>query len=108
MNKIENQLLLYIYDNGIISQRQLSNIMSCSLGLINKSLNHLKDLGYLNTNYNLTEIGKNMINENKPNNAIILAAGLGMRMTPINNNISKGLIVVNNQTLIENIINTLK
>ncbi|WP_439795022.1 NTP transferase domain-containing protein, partial [Thomasclavelia cocleata] len=41
-------------------------------------------------------------------NAIILAAGLGMRMVPINSEISKGLLVVNNQTLIENIILKLK
>lgn len=41
-------------------------------------------------------------------NAIILAAGLGMRMIPINSEISKGLLVVNNQTLIENIILKLK
>lgn len=107
MNKIENQILLYIYKNSIITQRELAKHMNCSLGMINKSLNHLKELGYLDANYNLTDFAKKTINNNKPSSAIILAAGLGMRMAPINNDISKGLLVVNQQTLIENIIHKL-
>lgn len=45
---------------------------------------------------------------NKKNNAIILAAGFGMRLIPINNEIPKGLLVVNGQPLIERLIEQLR
>lgn len=104
MNNVENSLLLYIHKNGFKNQRELSKQLNCSLGMINKSLNHLKKINYLDENHKLTNEAYQVISENSPKNAIILAAGLGMRMAPINNDISKGLLVVNHQTLIENII----
>lgn len=47
-----------------------------------------------------------MNNENKKN-AIILAAGFGLRMIPINKRIPKGLLVVNGEVIIERLINQL-
>lgn len=41
-------------------------------------------------------------------NAVILAAGFGMRLIPINNKMPKGLLVVNGQPLIEQLIEQLQ
>ena len=43
----------------------------------------------------------------KPKNAIILAAGFGMRMVPINLNVSKALLEVKGEKLIERLIRQL-
>ena len=40
----------------------------------------------------------------KPQQAVILAAGVGLRMAPINMTIPKGLLEVNGQPLIERLI----
>ena len=45
--------------------------------------------------------------DNKPQNAIILAAGFGMRMVPINMEVPKGLLEVHGELLIERLIRQL-
>ena len=47
------------------------------------------------------------IQQKKPKNAIILAAGYGLRMVPINREIPKGLIEVNGEPLVERLIRQL-
>ena len=53
------------------------------------------------------EIIKKRQNTNVKRNAIILAAGFGMRMVPINLSTPKGLLEVNGETLIERLIKQL-
>lgn len=53
------------------------------------------------------ELGKRLIDENSPKSAVILAAGYGSRMVPINKK-TKGLIEVYGEPLIERIICQLK
>ena len=48
------------------------------------------------------------LEKNSPKNAVILAAGYGMRMVPINTETSKGLLEVNGEVLIERIIRHLQ
>lgn len=108
MNKIENDLIKTIYKTNNVNQRYLSKTLGYSLGIVNKSLKKIKDNGYLDSNYQLTDFSLDLINKNKPKNAIILAAGMGLRLTPINQDLPKALIHVKNQTLIENIIHKLK
>ncbi|MBR3841133.1 MAG: NTP transferase domain-containing protein, partial [Erysipelotrichales bacterium] len=96
-----------IYNESIINQRMLSEITGHSLGVVNRSLKNLIRDGYLDENSCLTEKAKKVIKEKKPLNAIILAAGLGMRMVPINTYTPKALIEVKGQILIERIINQL-
>lgn len=43
-----------------------------------------------------------------PQNAVILAAGFGMRMVPINMEYPKGLLVINGEPLIERLIRQLQ
>lgn len=48
------------------------------------------------------------LDKNIPQRAVILAAGYGMRMVPINTQIPKGLLEINGEPLIERIIKQLK
>lgn len=75
--------------------------------MVNKCLQNLHKDGYLNDN-NLSKKANDLFDYNKPKNAIILAAGLGIRMIPVNNVYPKALIQIDNETLIERIIKQLK
>ena len=55
----------------------------------------------------LTDKALSEFEQKKPQRAIILAAGVGMRMVPINTEMPKGLIEVNGEPLIERIIKQL-
>jgi len=108
VNKIENDIIKTIYKEKNINQRYLSKLLGYSLGIINKSMKKLKDDGYLDDAYQLTNYTLDLVDKNKPKNAVILAAGMGLRLTPINQDLPKALIYIKNQTLIENIIVNLK
>ena len=47
------------------------------------------------------------LEEKKPENAIILAAGFGMRMVPINVEVPKGILEIKGEPLIERLIKQL-
>ena len=108
MNLQEMHVLNSIKENGFISQRNTASITGHSLGIVNKSLKSLIDNGYLNCEYSLTDKSKNIFKEHTPNNAIILAAGYGMRIESVNKEIPKGLLEVKGDILIERIITQLK
>lgn len=104
MNKQERDILLALNLEPYINQRILAESCGYSLGVVNRSIKHLIEEGYLNTGIRLT--GKAVCEfENKaPRNAIILAAGFGMRMVPINTETPKGLLEVSGEPLIERTI----
>ena len=56
----------------------------------------------------MTEQAEELFTENRPNQAVILAAGAGMRMIPINTEVSKGMLEVRGETLVERLIKQLK
>ncbi len=100
----EKELLLFLSTSKFKSQRKLASDLNCSLGKINESLNNLVANGYLCDNFTLTEKADSLLASSKPKNAIILAAGYGMRMVPINTEYPKGLLEVNGEKLIERLI----
>lgn len=104
MNAFSSNILLHLYKNQKLTQRDLANLTGFSLGIINKNLKELKLDGYIEAHNILTDKAIKLIKDNSPENAVILAAGVGLRMTPINKDYSKGLLIVNNKTLIENVI----
>ena len=108
MNKQELDLLNIIKKEAYVNQRQLSEASGYSLGKVNTSLAELVKAGYLNVDYRLTEQAKELFTENRPNQAVILAAGAGMRMIPINTEVSKGMLEVRGETLVERLIKQLK
>ena len=100
MNKQESDILNTLLLESFVNQRILAEISGHSLGVVNRSLKELMKDEYLDEE--LTEFRQKM-----PQRAVILAAGFGMRMVPINTEITKGLLEVNGEPLIERIIKQL-
>ena len=59
---------------------------------------------YVDVNMQRNGKTKAQIHAASPKNAIILAAGYGMRMVPINTEVSKGLLEIHGEPLIERLI----
>lgn len=107
MNKNEKDIINYIFCNGFTNQRDLSNTLKVSLGLINKNINNLIHTNFLTEDLQITEKARKIINKGKVKSAIILAAGSGMRSAPISEHVPKALLEVKEEILIERIINQL-
>ncbi len=104
MNKQQKDVLNILVQESYINQRALSEQSGYSLGAVNKSIKSLIADGYLDEQMKPTEKAICQFENNRPKNAIILAAGFGMRMVPINMETPKGLLEVKGETLIERII----
>lgn len=107
MNYNEMNILLFLANNKYINQRDLMEKSGYSLGFVNKTLNKLLEYDYLDDEYNISDKAERLLQERKPKRAIILAAGYGMRMVPINLESPKGLLEVRGEVLIERIIKQL-
>ncbi|MHC5268663.1 phosphotransferase [Enterococcus sp. LJL98] len=107
MNIYDYDTLKQLSKEKYTSQRVISEKTGYSLGKVNEAVHHLLGKGFVDKDIQLTERGKQEINKNKPQNAIILAAGFGMRMVPINAEIPKGLLEVHGEILIERLIRQL-
>lgn len=107
MNIYEAKILNKIVECGFSNEKQLAEETGCSLGLINKSLESLKDFELITSNCQLTEKATELIRKSCPKNAIILAAGYGSRMVPINADCPKGLLTVDGEHLIDRLIKQL-
>ncbi len=90
------------------NQRTLAEKTGCSLGAVNKSLRELTAAGLVRADYLLTEEARDLISRSAPRNAILLAAGIGMRMVPINTLAPKALLEVRGEPLIERTIRQLR
>lgn len=101
MNKQESDILNTLMYNKYINQRSLAEESGHSLGIVNRSIKSLMAEGYLNEQIQFTEKAKQEFHAKAPKNAIILAAGFGMRMVPINTETPKGLLEINGEPLIE-------
>ena len=100
-------ILFDLHQNRFVNQRVLSENTGHSLGVVNQSLRRLIEHGYLNNENRLTSKALKTFEEKSPRNAIILAAGFGMRMVPINFTNPKAFLEVNGERLIERIIKQL-
>ncbi len=107
LDRLEADILLYLKDKETRTQRTISKDLGCSLGAINQAIKALKEKKYLDNSLRLTEKSNEEIIRYSPQSAIILAAGLGLRMVPINNSISKGLLEIKGEPLIERVIKQL-
>lgn len=90
-----------------VSQRELAEQLSVSLGKVNQIISKLKQEKFIDENNNITLKTRNYLKKHHPQNAVILAAGYGMRMIPINTEEPKGLLEVKGETLIERLIKQL-
>lgn len=108
MNKQEADILLALASKSFTNQRELANYTDHALGVTNKALKSLQEQGFVDPErFKVTDKGNNLLELNKPGNAIILAAGFGMRMVPINLEKPKALLSIDGETLIERIIRQL-
>lgn len=107
MNKQESDILNSLLLEPFINQRILAETSGHSLGVVNRSLKELIKDGYLDESITPTMKAITELKEKSPKCAIILAAGFGMRMVPINTEMPKGLLEVNGEPLIERIIKQL-
>lgn len=108
MNRQEADILKNIYLKGYKNQRIISIETGLSLGSVNKALRNLENQNMITEKGELSKAAKATIENSKPKSGIILAAGLGMRMVPINTQVSKGLLEINKEPLVERVIKQLR
>ena len=101
MNTQECDILNLILSNTYTNQRTLAEDSGHSLGIVNRSIKTLIAEGYLDESIQPTLKALRELTEASPKRAIILAAGFGMRMVPINTEAPKGLLEVHGEPLIE-------
>lgn len=106
MNKSSLDLLNILSEKEYKNQRDIVSDTVYSLGTVNQSLTLLKEEGLVD-HFHLTDKGITFMERCKPQRAVILAAGMGMRMIPINSETPKALVEVKGQPLIERMIQQL-
>lgn len=104
MNIQELDILNTLMQEGYTNQRILSSQCGHSLGMVNSALKHLAKSGYVDALNQPTIKAKVLGKATAPESAVILAAGFGMRMVPINTLTPKALLQVHGEPLIERII----
>ena len=107
MNNSKQDILNNLIKEPFINQRILAAQTGHSLGIVNRSIKELISEGYLDEEIRPTEKTLREAKEKAPKNAIILAAGFGMRMVPINTETPKGLLEIKGERLIERTIRQL-
>lgn len=108
MNTAECNILMELQRSGSTSQRALARAVGHSLGVVNRSLKALHEAGYIDDGCRPTEKAAAEFRARQPRQAVILAAAAGMRMIPLNMEVSKGLLEVNGEVLIERLIRQLQ
>lgn len=101
MNRAAADILIRLLDEPGASQRALAAATGHSLGLVNRTIRELMGRGLLDREQRPTEAARELVSDRAPRNAIILAAGLGIRMAPINVVNPKALLEVHGEPLIE-------
>lgn len=101
-------ILYALLNEPFVNQRILSETSAYSLGVVNRSFRTLTDSGYLDESGHLTPKARSLFKANSPKNAVILAAGFGMRMVPINLSTPKALLEVTGERLIDRLIRQLQ
>lgn len=108
MRMNDRYVLQAILEGSSDSQRDLAHKTELSLGAVNNSIKALKADGYIDENQKPTDKALKRKKNGKVQNAVILAAGLGLRLIPINHDLPKGLIKIDGEPLIERLIKQLQ
>lgn len=110
MKDKELKVLKILYKEKLISQRRISEISFLSLGSVNTIINMLIDEGYVlrnklsyrNIEYEITKKALEFLDNQFVTKAVILAAGMGMRLESGDNKvIPAGFVKINGKSLIE-------
>lgn len=107
MNIQECDILCALRAAPYAGQRLLAEASGHSLGVVNRCLKRLTQAGYLDGQLQLTQRAHEEFARRAPDSAVILAAGFGMRMVPINMETPKAFLEVGGEPLIERLIRQL-
>ena len=100
----EFDILVYLLkESGKVTQKDISNVIRSSVGLVNKTIKTLNDKGLLDK-YTVTEKGKEALEPYRVKNACFLAAGFGSRLVPITLNTPKPLVRVHGVRIIDTLL----
>ena len=88
---------------GELTQRQLCELTSQSLGNVNRLVKDLSELGYVQKNM-ITPAGIQALEPYRVKRAVFLAAGFSARLIPITLNTPKPLVRVKGQRIIDGLI----
>lgn len=88
---------------GKLTQRQLCELTNQSLGNVNKQVQELTELGYIDKGV-ITAAGIQALEPYRVKRAIFLAAGFSARLLPITLNTPKPLVRVKGQRIIDGLI----
>lgn len=106
--KVEEFNVLYSIhkQNGIINCEDISRRTDYEISKVNNIVSELKAKKWLENG--ITKIGYDQLNMYKVDNAIIMAAGFGLRSLPLSRFVPKGLYEVKGEVLIERQIRQLR
>ena len=107
ISRQDSEVLLYLLRHVYENQRSLASETGLSLGAVNGCLQRLAESGFLNRELRPTPLAQELAECSRPRSAVILAAGPGMRMVPINYSLPKALLEVRGERLIERVIRQL-
>ena len=94
MNRQTADVWMTLAQSPSTNQRELAGCAGMSLGAVNKALLELRRQGIVTETGQLSAAGSELLADNRPRRAILLAAGPGMRMVPINQQAPKPLLEV--------------
>ena len=94
-----------IWENPRITQREMAQRLSLSLGTVNHLIKECIALGYVKPDdeksYLLTAEGRAFLGQFKVDGAVVLAAGFGSRFVPLTFETPKGLLEVFGARMVE-------
>ena len=113
LSRFQFNFLTYIeeHNNRVLTQRQIADGVTLSLGTTNKLLNQfLEDdviIIHSDKTIELTEKGYKLLEPYKVRKAIVIAAGFGSRMAPVTLDTPKPLVKVNGVRIIDTLLDAL-
>lgn len=108
MNVKECEILKMLLESPYVDKQLISDLSGNPMGVVDRCVRSLTDSGYIDDSMQVTNKGRDFVKRSTPRNAIILAAGIGQRMIPINTLYTKGMLEVGGVTLIERLIRQLQ